>query len=120
MLIVGQNHKELKCSSYFTSQTQMAIFRTGKYIFFSGGASNNQLYRYDTSTDITVLVKEFEDQSIQLLRLPNVMQDESTLGVVFTNGDVVSLNMSSANINANIYEELFRYNFGKVVDVVAK
>lgn len=120
MLSVGQNHKELKCSSYFTSQTQMAIFRTGKYIFFSGGASNNQLYRYDTSTDITVLVKEFEDQSIQLLRLPNVMQDESTLGVVFTNGDVVSLNMSSANINANIYEELFRYNFGKVVDVVAK
>ena len=48
------------------------------------------------------------------------MAGESTLGVAFKNGDVVSVDLSSANINANIYEELFRYNFGTVVDVVAK
>ena len=120
MLSPGKAHKELGCASYFTSRTQIVVFRDGNYIFFTGGAANNELYRHDTRTNVTVLVKGYEDTSIQLLRLPNVMAGESTLGVVFTNGDVVSLDMSSANINANIYEELFRHNFGNVVDVVAK
>ena len=120
MLYPGGAHKELGCAGYFTSQTQIVVFRDGNYIFFTGGAANNELYRHDTRTNVTVLVKGYEDTSIQLLRLPNVMAGESTLGVVFTNGDVVSLDMSSANINANIYEELFRHNFGNVVDVVAK
>lgn len=120
MLTPGGDHKELGCGSYFTAQTQMVVFREGNYIFFTGGATNNQLYRHDTRTNNTVLVKDFGEESIQLLRLPNVMAGESTLGVAFKNGDVVSVDLSSANINANIYEELFRYNFGTVVDVVAK
>lgn len=114
------DHKELGCASYFTAQTQMVVFREGNYIFFTSGATNDQLYRHDTRTNVTVLVKSFEGKSIQLLRLPNVMAGESSLGIAFKNGDVVAVDLSYTNINSNIYEELFRHNFGTIVDVVAK
>ena len=98
----------------------MVVFREGNYIFFTSGATNDQLYRHDTRTNVTVLVKSFEGESIQLLRLPNVMAGESSLGIAFKNGDVVAVDLSYTNINSNIYEELFRHNFGTIVDVVAK
>jgi hypothetical protein len=104
--------------SVVTGKSIYTAIKTRDYLFFSGGAANNQLYYFDTRTGAAVTLYAQLSSPITAI----TQNDASTeVAVGLEDGTVIIYDISNAVIISGVSKELHRLTgLGKVVDVIVK
>lgn len=122
----GDQLKEFPGSSYITEKSKFFMFRTGEYMFFSGGVANDVLYCYNLLNNSISKFKSFDGRSITTI-VPNEGYTYSLwsgypgIGIGLESGDFYFYDASDQAIFSEAPTELCHYpGFGKIVDVLYK
>ncbi|MCG4519905.1 MULTISPECIES: PKD-like family lipoprotein [Butyricimonas] len=107
-----------KTDGYVTDKSIFRILRNRTYIFFSGGANNDELYYYDLSTGKSYHYTSLNGRAIMAM---HPAEGNKELGVGLEDGTFILFNVEDSVLKAGEPVVLYEQGgFGRIADVIYK